>query len=391
MNKRVGDHILGIDVIRFAAAAAVMVFHLGFSDRALLLTVASPLGTAAPHPITQLFFTSAPTFPVLAPFTWFAWVGVEIFFVISGFVIANSAQGVISDTFARRRIVRLMPAVWICSTLTFVVLALSFPHSLPALMRIYARSLILFPRQPWIDGVYWTLCVEFGFYALIFLLLLINQFKRIELIMSVIGIVGTIFLLAAILTGHGMRMEKSFTLDVLLFRHGCLFAAGVLLWLITERGLTPARIGVLAICLVGGLAEIVLTSHEKNIAGAFTGNPVVPSVVWLLGVAAIWASVQFNGQAHQVFGRWSIAIRRMGLMTYPLYLLHAEIGFAILNTFSALTPAIDLLVAISLVLALAWVTSRYAEPWLQSRLNTPLKRLSDMLSGAIDAQRTPAN
>jgi hypothetical protein len=61
-------------------------------------------------------------FQAAAPFTWFGWVGVETFFVISGFVIANSAikSSVIEFLFGRA--LRLYPAVWVCSTLTFVVL-----------------------------------------------------------------------------------------------------------------------------------------------------------------------------------------------------------------------------------------------------------------------------
>ena len=40
-------------------------------------------------------------FPSAAPFTWFGWVGVEIFFVISGFVIANSASKSSATEFPR--------------------------------------------------------------------------------------------------------------------------------------------------------------------------------------------------------------------------------------------------------------------------------------------------
>ncbi|WP_371734275.1 hypothetical protein [Acidisphaera sp. S103] len=45
-------------------------------------------------------------FPSMAKITWLGWVGVEIFFVISGFVISYSAAGVSPFVFLRRRIIR---------------------------------------------------------------------------------------------------------------------------------------------------------------------------------------------------------------------------------------------------------------------------------------------
>jgi len=63
-------------------------------------------------------------FQAAAPFTWFGWVGVEIFFVISGFVMANSAIKSSATEFVSGRALRLYPAVWVYSILTFIVLLL---------------------------------------------------------------------------------------------------------------------------------------------------------------------------------------------------------------------------------------------------------------------------
>ena len=53
----------------------------------------------------------------LAPWGSFGWIGVEIFFVISGYVIASSAEGAAPRTFLRRRAQRLLPAAWVCATI----------------------------------------------------------------------------------------------------------------------------------------------------------------------------------------------------------------------------------------------------------------------------------
>ncbi|MBS0250746.1 MAG: acyltransferase family protein, partial [Proteobacteria bacterium] len=73
-------HIYPLDAVRFFAALCVMLFHLGFYD------------WASTNSVVGQMFANSTSFPQAAPYTSFGWVGVEIFFVISGFVIANSAN-----------------------------------------------------------------------------------------------------------------------------------------------------------------------------------------------------------------------------------------------------------------------------------------------------------
>src|SRR5262245_5050654 len=84
------------------------------------------------------FVAGAVAFPGLVSFSWFGWVGVEIFFVLSGTVICMSAEGTTAFAFARNRIVRLYPAAWLCGTLTLVLL---FFLGQDDLLERYARTL----------------------------------------------------------------------------------------------------------------------------------------------------------------------------------------------------------------------------------------------------------
>src|SRR5579872_7260423 len=102
-------HIIGLDFVRFVSAAMVMVFHLAF------WSWAAPFGTI------RRLMPNLPTFPELTPLSWVGWVGVEIFFVLSGFLFAYSAEGSSSFAFFRSRFLRLMPAVWICASFVFAV------------------------------------------------------------------------------------------------------------------------------------------------------------------------------------------------------------------------------------------------------------------------------
>jgi peptidoglycan/LPS O-acetylase OafA/YrhL len=95
----VKNHFPLLDLLRFGAALGVAVFHLTFWSWAW-----SSTGTAAGF---EHYVSAGLQFQSAAPFTWFGWVGVEIFFVISGFVIANSASNSSATEFLFGRALRL--------------------------------------------------------------------------------------------------------------------------------------------------------------------------------------------------------------------------------------------------------------------------------------------
>ena len=109
------NHFPLLDPLRFGAAFGVALFHQMFWSWAWV---------SIGHPGFERTVAADVQYPSAAPFTWFGWVGVEIFFVISGFVIANSASKSSATEFLFGRALRLYPAVWVCSTLTFIVLLL---------------------------------------------------------------------------------------------------------------------------------------------------------------------------------------------------------------------------------------------------------------------------
>ena len=106
-------HFPLLDPLRFGAAVGVAIFHQMFWSWAWV---------SVGHPGFERFVATDVHYPNAATFTWFGWVGVEIFFVISGFVIANSASRASPTQFLLGRALRLYPAVWVCATATLLVL-----------------------------------------------------------------------------------------------------------------------------------------------------------------------------------------------------------------------------------------------------------------------------
>jgi peptidoglycan/LPS O-acetylase OafA/YrhL len=341
-------HIVGLDLIRFGAAFLVMSFHLGYVIWA---------GDSFKTPVRAAGL--AIRFEELAFFN-VGHIGVDIFFVISGFIIAYSAENSSAYEFLRSRIVRLVPAVWIIAPVTLAVAAAIGFSSTTDLCLRFVRSIVFFPFGPWIDGVYWTLPIEISFYGIVFGLLAARRFSWIVPTMAVVGVCSSAFWIASAFGATGPHWDRP--LDLLLVHHGCFFALGVFLWLSLLKRLTIGRLGMIACFCVGCFLSI----HE-----------IKPCLIWATSVLGIIVSVRVNSK---LASRKELAsvIRLLGLTTYPLYLLHQLVGAAAIGWlfrhgfekhFAVLTSAI-------LVMVGSFVIATAIEPRLQVWLKGQMDRRS---------------
>jgi peptidoglycan/LPS O-acetylase OafA/YrhL len=125
------NQIIGIDLIRFFAASIVMLFHLCYW-----------IWAGGPFATTPAAAKAAIQFPELAFFRY-GLVGVDIFFVVSGFIIAYSASNATAYEFGRSRVVRLMPAIWIVAPITLAGLfGVEFASPMK-LIAMFVRSVLL--------------------------------------------------------------------------------------------------------------------------------------------------------------------------------------------------------------------------------------------------------
>ena len=166
------NRLRGIDALRGAAALGVVLYHaVDQSDRVLPNNLFQ-------HPIRVVQFTSS-----------FGYIGVFLFFVISGFCIhlqwaRSKAAGVEPDirfgAFWKRRIRRLYPP-YIITLLLFLLLAASTVGINLTHFFVYdvgMHLLMLHNLDPntcyTINGVFWTLAIEEQLYLAYFLLLFIR-------------------------------------------------------------------------------------------------------------------------------------------------------------------------------------------------------------------------
>lgn len=313
-------------------------------------------------------------------------LGVDMFFVISGYLISSiltkdaQVSGVSITRFYERRIRRIAPALLVLLLVTSVVSAIVLlPLDLEGLGKSLAATLLFASNVYfWRDTNYfsqaaeekpllhtWSLGVEEQFY-IFFPLLVAFVFTRWR---------GAFLPIVAILT------VASFVLNILLVRAGGALPAFYLLptraW---ELGvgviLTVWRVGSLSLAtrqVVAAVSSILIAiGLAFPDAIAAVGLPVASPVV--LGTAGlIWAGSESASALNRV-----LALRPLvtiGLLSYSLYLWHWPIlMFYQYYTVDSLSP-LEQLVLVFFMLTASWLSWRFVERPFRSS-SFPIGRLT---------------
>jgi exopolysaccharide production protein ExoZ len=172
-----------------------------------------------------------------------------------------------------------------------------------------------------------------------------------------LGAAGSVFWLLR-LTDYstGRHFELAFAFfetglgNLFLLTSGCFFALGIILYSVQQDGLSKLKLGVMTLCILGGLICIVAGARYRFIVGEGPQiNLVIAPAVWMIAVCTIAASVFWNDALLRFAGNWQNPIRIVGLATYPLYLLHHNVGLAIIKVaqpVGALTALVFALVCV---------------------------------------------
>jgi peptidoglycan/LPS O-acetylase OafA/YrhL len=309
------------------------------------------------------------SFPELYSSTWFGWIGVQIFFVLSGFVIAYTAEGSTAFDFGRNRVLRLYPAAWICATITAITLLLVHPPTRGELLHSWLDSMTLFPVRPWIDPVYWTLGIEISFYTIIFLLLACRAFDFLEWVALGIGLMSSLFwILGALFADHFVREHfPSRMLSLLLVKHGCFFAIGAMIYVISRSGMSRLRFVAMLFFVTAGLVQIGYTTASESQELAARGLAIVPQLVLVLALLLVFVSIRYPSKGDSRFAQW---MRIVGLATYPLYLFHMIVGAAIMRIVAVHGGSrwLALAVAVGICIGGSLVIANLLEPPIRARL-----------------------
>jgi peptidoglycan/LPS O-acetylase OafA/YrhL len=316
--------------------------------------------------------------PAVYPVAAYGWLGVELFFLISGFVICMSSIGHTLGQFVRSRITRLYPAYWLAIVLTTSVL-LFWPGESPLPWSDVAANLSMFQSGfglPSVDAVYWTLWIELHFYVLFALVVWRGVTYR-----KVAAFCGVWLVLAYVGQHVGGHMDTMLIADYAPF-----FIAGIAFFLMHRFGQNLLLWAYVVVSYLLGEAVVIRTLEGSN-THLHTQIPVWPALVAVAAFYVVMAGIALGWLRAE--WKW---LTVAGAMTYPLYLVHEYIGWAILKSLKDTVPGPLLYVGlITMMLGLAWLINRFFERPVASRLKALLtwRRRTRSAPPATSAVATP--
>lgn len=301
------------------------------------------------------------TLPFYVP--W-GYLGVNLFFVISGFVIFMTLERTrVPMDFVVSRASRLYPAFWASIALTYCITSLL---GLPGHEVSWQVALLNFPmfhqlfRVPLVDGVYWTLLVELLFYALAFILFLAGGMKRVLVALCALFVLRLVYWGFAQFAHVDLpwRIRQLLVLDFIPF-----FGLGIVAYrLVNVRRATAGD----------------LVTAAFAVAVVAIGDSVVLALVALTCFLAVWLAA--SGRLGVL--RFPLLVW-LGTISYPLYLLHENIGWSVIRQLQrhGLSPLAAIAIALPLVIALAAVVSTAIEYPVMDRIRRAYRQHREARQG----------
>jgi peptidoglycan/LPS O-acetylase OafA/YrhL len=337
------DRAPELDLLRFIAATFVVVYHYAYRP-----AVGGVVDTMV--------------YGGLQDFAAYGYLGVQLFFLISGFVIVWSAAGRKPAQFLKSRFLRLYPMFWVGVTLTMLAVWLGNVRPELFSLRVILANLTLVPAYfdaPLVDGVYWTLAIELKFYLLVFMAIVLRQMPYIE---------RWIYLWLGACVALTAWPVAPLT-SVAMLPHGFFFIGGAICYFIRTSGLNTIRSVSLLVAAVGSAYHAVLGRGDFTFETQIAHPAIVATLIAI-----------FFGTMLAIAMRWvTLPPARiwltLGALTYPLYLLHNMFGRVIMWELEPYAgPWARLVMVSAIVYALAWVCARWIEPAARDRIAALLAR-----------------
>ena len=309
--------------------------------------------------------------------------GIDIFFVISGFIMstialnASTKPGIATAwLFLNRRLIRIFPIYWLYAALSAIRIHHS-RHALPP----YLKSLLLLPVPQWdrMIDLSWTLMFEMFFYGLLSLVLLATVRAAVPCMMLVL----------CILVGIGLAMNPHMSLWTVVCNPILLeFVFGAGIALAFRRFGVHKPVGMALIC-IGIAASLYLCFHPSSHAESMQQIlSDMPSVMWRVGTWGLAAACLVGGgifaqtTVKTWFGKLTVVIGNSSYSAYLASVLVIEFSLRLLLNLvhvRPLTTAAETsiqLAALAAVLAAGWLSYQFVEWPLVRRLQAKLSPAS---------------
>jgi peptidoglycan/LPS O-acetylase OafA/YrhL len=255
----------------------------------------------------------------IIPLSRYGYMGVPLFFVISGYVVTMTAMDKSITGFLKSRVIRLYPAFWVSCLITFLL-----PHLFPALpaylpypgIKQVLVNCTMIPSLfgvKMINPVYWSLLEEMHFYLLIAAIIFFKLWNKIILVIICwLAIYITVGLLGYARPDDGV--------GVIVPKHSLYFIAGILFYLVRIKYVTQwkltALLSFIFVLLIG--MSYVFTQNTNHfykptnavsIYGFIFINLAIYCIFWLIATKKLLITQNKT-------------LKFFGDLTYPFYLTH---------------------------------------------------------------------
>jgi len=353
-----GPTIPGIQFLRALAATAVVAFHV----RSDIVN-----NISAPGSLPAGFDQGA--------------AGVDLFFVISGFVMVYSSESLFgrpnaSLTFLLRRIARIVPLYWVMTSIMLAyVLARGFAASDASPLQALASYFFIPYWRPSgvIDPLYgigWTLNYEMFFYV-VFASALV---ARREIAVAAIAVLFAAFVLVVPAKDYFPR-QVAYLADPLILEF--VFGMGIAMTYRAGVRLSPA---VSAVLVVAAIAELVWSASAGDLPRLIGWG--VPAAQIVAALALIGRNVRFPA-----------IFEKLGDASYALYLIHPGlISVArIVSDKDYLTPAAAPWLYLAGYIAICMCASLAVHRLLEKPMTAAVRRALSNLASRLPRRDRPAD
>lgn len=314
----------------------------------------------------------------LGGFFSFGGAGVDLFFVLSGFIITYTSRNLLNERsnysyFLQRRAIRIFPVYWIITAGFLLVQA-----ALPALYKThfdynwknFLSTFLLLPGHFMVNGVSWTLTNELFFYALFIIAFFIRKRQWLFILITTY----CLSIIAVYLTGEHKSITTEWT-NLVFFPMNIEFFLGVGIAVIVKRipiqfAFPAAALGALLFLLSG-----VLENNGYRIFDHAFNRVIyygIPAVLLIAGLTRY--------ELGSKIVRPPALLLSLGDASYSLYLLHLPVMAAaakLLTRYAATGTVFShvmMLVMIVLVCSISILFFKYIEKPLIRFLNSKVKK-----------------
>ncbi len=304
----------------------------------------------------------------------YGYLGVHLFFIISGFVIFLSAKSVKKPSdFVIARFSRLYPTYWICLFVTFAVLYISRGDVTFTQLLFNLTMFQSFLGVENVDGAYWSLTEELVFYVIVFGALMFGIINRVKLW---VGVMLLMALGGLFLNPELGGMQKNIQAVVKYFN---LFVAGIIFYHIyLDQKVKITHVAGLILCL-----GIALMYGYGSYLPYFNHSIEIAVICAFFGLFTL---LVLGKLAFLQKYKWMLFL---GEISYPFYLLHQEIGLAFRRLFTTENHLVHIALVAVIFIGITLLATFISRNIEHSTSRAVKKKLQGWYNGKPVADKAP--